>query len=696
MPGTDRLTQPSASLLSVARLPSRLLSADPLLFGLAAAAVGLLAGASVWVFKRAIDVVHYAAFGLLGARLASWAPWAIFLVPVLGGVLVGLLVHWLIGEERHHGVAGVIEAVALAGGRLRYRRIAQKALASAVSIGTGASVGPEDPSVQLGANLGSLVGLRLRLSEDRVRTLVAAGAGAGIAAAFNAPIAGIFFALEIVLAEMSSEALVGIILASVVSAVFTQAVSGPQPAFHVPAYSFHTAWELPLYLGLGLLAGPAGAAYIRLIFLLQDAFARVKVSRWIKTAVAGAGLGLVGLALPQVLGVGYDTIEKVLGSQPLPILLLVGLMVAKLVMTPWSLAGGFQGGLFAPGLFIGAMLGAAYAGIIAALVPSLGIAPAPFAMVGMAALIAAAMRAPLTAIVLLFEMTNDYRIILPLMFAVAVAMVLSERLEKFSVYGLALARKGVRLLRGRDVEVLDGIQVQEVMHAAETSLRPADTLATASEVLVRTRHHGLPVLDPERRLVGMLTLHDLDVALEEGLPPDTPIDQVASHDLVVAFPEESIGKALQRMATRDIGRLPVVSPEDQRQLLGILRRTDVIRAYELALSRRAAARQQAQESRLAAFSGAQVREFIVEETAPCEGKMVREVRWPHGSIVASLRRGGQVLVPDGQTLLLSGDVLVVVAEADDWERIRSLCESGHPQSPRGQTPNSDEAPKPAD
>ena len=488
--------------------------------GGAALLIGVLSGAGVWLFKRLIDLSHQIAFDSLGAGLASLAPWLIILVSAGGGLIIGLIAHFFIGEERHHGVAGIMEAVALAGGRLRYKRTPIKAIAAAVGIGFGASVGPEDPSVQIGANLGSMLGQILHLSDERVRTLVAAGAAGGIAAAFNAPIAGVFFALELIIGELSGS-LFGIVLAAVISAVFTQAVSGPQPAFHVPAYAFNSIAELPLYVGLGLIAGPVAAVYIRALYLAQDAFHAIHVPRWLKPVIAGSIIGLVGLFLPQIFGVGYDTIEKILGGAQLPFALLVALVLAKLVMTPISIGGGFLGGVFAPSLFLGATLGAAYGLLLQAVLPAFNITPAAFAMVGMAAVLAAAVHAPLTAIILLFEMTNDYRIILPLMFAVAVSLILAQHLQRDSVYSLGLARKGVRLQRGRDVDVLEALTVTEIMHTDLITLQESDSLTAAADLFMQSRRHGLPVTNASGELVDGTHVDGVDafhLAVLEPVP----------------------------------------------------------------------------------------------------------------------------------------------------------------------------------
>ncbi|HTP10161.1 MAG TPA: chloride channel protein [Anaerolineae bacterium] len=651
----------------------RVQPSESVVLGGAALVVGLASGAGVWLFKQLIELVYSLAYGRLGTSLSSIGPWLIVLIPVIGGIVVGLLLHFFVGAERHHGVAGIMESVALAGGRLRYKRMPIKAVAAALSIGVGASVGPEDPSVQIGSSFGSMFGQWLHLSDERVRTLVAAGAAGGIAAAFNAPIAGVFFALEIIVGELTGSMLGVVVLAAVISAVFTQAVSGPQPAFKVPAYAFQSVQELPLYLILGLLAGPIAALYIRALYFAQDVFHGLQVPRWIKPAIAGAIVGATGLFLPQILGVGYSTIEQILNGATFSIGLLLALLVAKLIMTPISIGGGFPGGVFAPSLFLGATLGAAYGTVAQQLFPGMNLAPQAFAMVGMAAVLAGAVHAPLTAIILLFEMTNDYHIILPLMFAVAISLWLSQRFQHDSVYVHGLARKGVRIQHGRDIEVLESLTVGEVMQTEVTPLHELDSLSSAADVFLRTRHHGLPVVNSAGELVGLLTVQDIERVQTNGGIVNQTVGEVCTRDLLVTYPDETIGAALRRMGARDVGRLPVVVRDNPRQLIGILRRTDLVRAYDIALTRRAAVRHHAQQVRLGAFTGVSVEEVVVEVQAPCANKRVSDAKWPRDSVIATLRRGQRVIIPHGDTVLKPGDVLVIAAEGEARDAVRRLC-----------------------
>ncbi len=655
------------------KLLSRISISETAILIAVAVFVGGLTGGGVWLFKRLIDLAHSFFYGGAAAAMSRFGGWTIVLIPVIGGVVVGLLMHYLVGVELHHGVTGIIESVALGGGRLRYWSAPVKAIAAALSIGAGASVGPEDPSVQIGANLGSLFGDKLRMSEERVRALVASGAAAGIAAAFNAPLAGVFFAIEIIMGEIAAGALGVVVLASVTSAVVTQALSGPEPAFIIPPYTFGSPWQLALYLVLGLLAGPVSAAYIRLLYIAQDIFHSWHVPRPLHTAAAGLLLGLIGLVLPQVLGVGYQTIGLVLSSSGFSLLMLVALMTAKLVMTPVSIGGEFPGGVFAPSIFIGAMLGGAVGTLGNLLFPGLHIEPGAFAMVGMAAVLAGAVHAPLTAILLLFEMTRDYRIILPLMFAVTVSLLISARLQPDSIYIFGLARKGLRIERGRDVEVLDGITVGEVMDKDFATLKEDEPLTQAAESMLKLRRHGLMVVDRDGGLCGVLTLQDIQNAQAERDPAQLKVEDAYSRDLVTAFPDETLSVAFRRMGVRDIGRLPVVSHEDPRHILGILRRSDTIRAYDLALTRRTALRNRAQQVRLGLLSGAQVQEIRVEPGAVCAGRKLSEVGWPRDSVIASLRRGSHLMVPHGETVLQDNDVLTFVVEGTDIDDIRQLC-----------------------
>lgn len=664
----------SATFRTIAAWVDRLQPPAPILLGVVAVLVGLASGAGIWIFKEMFSIAHDLLFDKAKGNFSPQTIWIVALFPVAGGLIVGLIRHYFIGKDRHEGVAGIIESVALAGGRLRYWRLPAKTTAAAISIGSGASVGPEDPSVQIGANLGSMLGQWFRLSDDRVRALVAAGAAAGIAAAFNAPFAGVFFALELILGEIGGSALSVVVVSAVVSAVFTQAVEGPQPAFHVPAYELHSAWELILYFGLGAIAGPISALYVKLLYKAHDLFGAWRIPRWLKPAAAGLAVGVVGIFLPQIFGVGYGTIEKILNGHEFGIMLLLAMLAAKLILTPLSVGGGFVGGVFAPSLFLGAALGGIYGLVAEYFFPNLGILPPAFAMVGMAAVLAGAVHAPLTAILLLFEMTHDYRIVLPLMFAVVVSMLISQRIRRESVYTLGLSRKGIRIERGRDVELLDSIRVSEVMQTDIETLLESDSLDTATVKLMHLHSHGLPVVNDAGELAGILTVGDIERTEMEEEAPSQTVGDICTRELLVTEPEETIGEVLRKMGVRDIGRLPVVDPRHPKRILGMLRRSDVIRAYEVALSKRAALRHRARQVRLGEVGRVDVHEITIEPGAHCIGFRVRDIAWPRDCVIATIRRGRRLLIPRGETALLAHDVLAVVAEEGEaLQQVREIC-----------------------
>ncbi len=584
--------------------------------------VGLASGIGVWIFKQLFngiyryafegidtplgilhrkgiilrffyDLANWAGFDGIGTALGSVGNWLIYFIPVLGGLAVGLISHFIIGKERYVGIAGIMESVALGGGRLPYRKIPTKTVAAALSLGTGASVGPADPSMQIGAYVGSMFGQLLRLSDERIRALVASGVAGGIAAAFNAPIAGIFIALEIIIGELSVNAFGIVTLASVISSVFTQAVSGHEPAFRIPAYAFNSAWELPLYFGLGVLSGLGSAFYIRLHHFTRSIFDTWTAPRWLKPVVAGLVVSLVGMYLPQIFGTGYATIENILYGKPMTVTLLLSLTLARLVLTPICISSGFHGGVFAPSLFSGATLGGAYGLIARQVFPSLNISPPAFAMVGMAAVLAGTIHAPISSFILLFEMTHDYRIILPLIAAVNVSLFLSWHLQHDSVYTLGLTRKGIRLQRGRDIDVLETITVSKVMETAIVTLRESDSLTVATDLLTRKRQHGLPVLSDAGELTGIITVQDIDRAQDDDSGTVRSVGEVCTRELLLAYPDETIGAALRRIGVRNVGQLPVVARNNPRHLIGLLHNTDIARAYDLTVTRRASTRHRA-------------------------------------------------------------------------------------------------------
>lgn len=680
--------------------------------------VGAGTGLGIVVFRHLIAICQSFFFHDLLGQLEAWGlgKAAAILPTLLGGALVGALMMMVEGFRRQRppepaggmgaggatamqvpgGVAGIIEATALAGGRLPYAKAPWRALAAALSIGSGASVGPEDPSVQIGANLGSALGQKLRFAEDHVRLLVAAGAASGIAAAFNAPIAGVFFALEVILGDFTPDAFGLVVLAAVVSSVVAQAALGAQPAFAVPPYELRTPLELPLYLLLGVLAAVVAVAYTRAVHTLEYRGAQSRLPRPLRTALGGLMVGLAaGLFFPQLFGVGYETIGRVLQGEHFPVALLGGLLVFKILLTALSLGMGFVGGVFAPSLFLGAMLGGLYGEVLSRVLPGMVAVPAAYAMVGMAAVLAGTIRAPLTATLILFEMTRDYRIILPLLAAVGVSVLIGERLLPGSIYLLSLRRRGINLVRGRDIDVMQGIAVEEAMSKEFIAFSRHTPLSEARTVLDRGHHHAGIVLDEAGELFGIVSINDIERMLagagasslvngtsgapvdkDAGLSTPQTVGEICTRDVITVFPDEPMGVALRRMAGRDVGRLPVVSRSDPRRVLGVVRRSDIVRAYNLAIIRKTAVAHRAAALRLGTLTGAEVLEIRLTDGSPAVGKRLADVSLPGECLIASVRRGRQVLVPSGRTELQAGDVLVAVCNREMSGALRDRLTGG--------------------
>ncbi len=638
--------------------------------GLLSCLVGLLTGGGIWLFKFLFNLIHQTTYIDFLNRFSDQKDWFIALIPLAGGIAVGLLMKYLGPKEKIHGTAGIIQAVEVSGGRLRYKNLPINTSAAVISLGSGASVGPEDPSVQIGANIGSMIGKFLHLADSQIIILVAAGAGAAIAAAFNAPIAGVFFALEIVIGDLSGRALGMILIATVASSAFTQAISGAQPAFLVQAYSMKSAWELFFYVGLGFLAGPISALYIHLLYWMQDFFHRWKIDRWLQTAFTGLCVGLVGIVLPQVLGVGYETISQILTKAQSGFWLLVVFVFGKLILTTFSIGGGFVGGVFAPSLFIGAALGGAYGIAMSTLFPSLGISPSAYALVGMAAVLAGSIHAPLTASLLLFEMTADYRIILPLMLAVAISMLVSQKIQPNSVYSLGLARKGFHLNRGKEIDVLATLQVKEVMKKDYSPLLETDSIENAKERLTLSHDNGLPVFSFTGELCGILTLSDI----EKSGDSEKIVADLCQKSPLVTYPNDSLSSALTLMSELSIGQLPVVNPDSPKKMVGILRREEVIDAYALALKKRLNQRHANRKEKLDAVTPdqVQIQEFVVGAKSLIAGKLLKEIQLPAGCVVASIRHRGHVNIPNGNSEVHKGDALVIVMQGEMVEQVRSL------------------------
>ncbi|MFQ5528450.1 MAG: chloride channel protein [Thermoanaerobaculia bacterium] len=635
--------------------------------------VGVGTGFGAVAFRwliRAISAIGYdsAVSGQLG-----WV--RLLLVPAVGGLIVGPLVYFWAREARGHGVPEVMEAIALRGGRIRPRVAVVKVLASGVCIGSGGSVGREGPIVQIGSTIGSTVGQALNFSDERIRSLVACGAAGGIAATFNAPIGGAIFAIEVILGRFSSLYFGAVVISAVVADVIAQVFTRDVRAFDVPEYALRNPWELLLYAALGLLAGLLAAGFSRGLYIVEDQWDRLRAVEWVKPALGGILLGVIGIlsyqvdGFPRVFGVGYDTIsDAMLGN--LALQATVVLLLLKMVATWTTLGSGGSGGIFAPSLFMGAMLGASFGSLANAYLPDISAPPGAYALVGMAAFFSAAAHAPITAILILFEMTGDYEIILPLMLATVISTLLSTLLSRESIYTLKLSRRGVRIEKGRDVDVLQTVSVAEIMTTDFGMVEESMPLDELTEEFARRQVQSFPVVDEAGDLTGMVSLSDLDRARAATQLEGARVTDIAtSGEILVAYPDESMGKALRRLGVRDVNRLPVIE-HGSRRPIGVVRRNDIVRAYNQALSRRGQELQQAEALGLGEIEDLSLVQVHLRQDSPAANQSVREIRLPEECLIVSLRRGDRQRVVRGSTRLEPGDIVTLVARQNSISEAR--------------------------
>lgn len=551
-----------------------------------AAIVGLAGGFGAIGFRYLIDFFQSISYGSAGNLIdeVQKIPWYLRIgIPALGGLFVGPIVYFLAREAKGHGVPEVMEAVALRSGIIRKRVVFIKSLASAVCIGTGGSVGREGPIVQIGSAIGSSIGQVFKVSADRIRTLVGCGAAAGIAATFNAPIAGSMFALEIVLGDFGLATFSPIVISSVAATAVSRYYLGDSPAFIVPAYELISAWELPLYVVLGLFCALVGVAFTTTLYRVEDIFDDIRFPEYLKAVLGGMLLGIMALVFPHLLGVGYGAMDLAL-AQALSWWVMFLLLLCKVLATSITIGSGGSGGIFAPSLFLGSMAGGFFGTGVHAIFPGVTASPGAYSIVGMGAVVSATTHGPLSAILILFEMTGDYKIILPLMIACIVGSLASGQLLKESIYTLKLARRGVNIRAGKEVNVLRSISVKDVMNTAVETIPENLSLGKFAEKISKSKYNSFPVVDEKKNLTGILSFIDYQGAVfDENLKDLVVAKDLATQDLVTVALDDNLYSALEKITLKDFSILPVVSPDNPLKLMGVLSRRDIIGAYDKAV-----------------------------------------------------------------------------------------------------------------
>ncbi len=571
---------------------SRLQLSENTVMAILAVIIGVLAGLGNYALRQLIDLIHHGVIvqGMdtfaIDLNAWDWNRLYLILFPLCGGLLM-IPMGAYYAKDLRFGFSRFLEEVNLGGGKVPSRTIFTRGLASAITIGTGGSAGQEGPIAQIGGAIGSKVGQTFRMSGDYLKTLVACGAASGVAATFNAPIAGVFFAHEIVLLssfELSS--FTSIVIASGMSTVVSRALLGDHPEFAPPAYDLGSVWELGFYLLLGIVVGLLAAWFMSWHYRIKDAFAALKLPRLAKPVLGGLLVGILGVFLPQIFGNGYSFIEQVLHGHGVWYIL-AALVLVKAVATSITLGSGLPGGVFAPSLFLGAMAGGTFGKLLQLGFPTLGISAGAYAMVGMGGFLAAATHAPMTGIFLLFEITSSYQVIVPIMLTCVIGVTICRRIHRYSLETYDLARNGIDLEAGKERNVMKSLLVGEVMSREPAAVAESMTLREFAQFIATHKETNFPLVNQSGELTGILSVQDfLGVVFEEDLLDLVVVKEIATQNVITAHEDEDIDQAMRKIGYRNIEQLPVVDRETHRRLIGILSRRDIISAYNRALMSR--------------------------------------------------------------------------------------------------------------
>jgi CIC family chloride channel protein len=554
-----------------------------------AAGIGLVAGGIAWILYKLIGLFtnlfffHRFDTTFVSPRTSHLGAWVIF-IPVIGGLIVGFMAKYGSPKIKGHGIPEAMEAVLFNRSRIQPRVAILKPLSAAIAIGTGGPFGAEGPIIQTGGAVGSLVGQFFHTTASERKVLLACGAAAGMSATFNTPIAGVILAIELLLFEFKSRSFIPLVIASTLATAVHMQTLGTGPMFAVAQVDFAIPRALPFYLVLGAICGLAAVGFSKLLYWVEDLFEKLPVDQLWWPAIGALGLGIIGYFVPRVLGVGYDTISEILNAQ-LALKLLLVVMIAKALALVISLGSGTSGGLLAPMFMSSAALGGVFAMVINRLFPSANLAAGAFALVAMGAVFGAASRATFAFIIFAFEITRDYNAVLPLMLVSVIADgVAMLFMPKTSIMTEKLARRGLRIHQDYETDILQQVAVAETMDRDVPTVPANMLIAELADRIAKhdpavSRHQGLFIVDGEGRLAGLITRGDVLRALDQDPEGILTVLEAGSRDLVVAFPDEMISEASDKMLHNEIGRLPVVERADPRKLVGYLGRNGVMAAH---------------------------------------------------------------------------------------------------------------------
>ncbi len=552
--------------------------------------IGLLAGFAAIGIRfliKEISLISFQGAGNFLENVLSTSWYWILIIPAIGGLIVGPIIYFLAPEAKGHGVPEVMQAILLKGGNIRPRVAFIKAIASSISIGTGGSVGREGPIIQIGSSLGSMIGQFLRVPSKRLKTLVGCGAAAGIAAAFNAPIAGALFAVEIILMDFAIAQFSPIVISSVIATVVSHTFEGKFAAFAVPKYQLVSPQEIGFYFVLGALAGLVSYLFIKLLYWCEDLFDnKMKLPEYINPAIGGLLIGAIALAFPQVMGVGYDSINLALYGN-MVWYVAFALIFIKIIATSITLGSGGSGGIFAPSLFMGAMLGFFFGYVVHSLFPEVTATPGAYALVAMGGLVAGTTRAPITAIIIVFELTNDYSIILPLTVTCIISVILSAKLTRESIYTLKLLLRNIGIKEGMEVNVMESLFVKDILRTDVESISESENFNQVVNKVLKGRSSEYPVVDKKNNVKGIISIYDVkEHFFEKEELKDLLIAADIANTKFETIPLESNCQiALDKMSRNDLDGLPVILSDEGNRLVGYIWRKDIQDSYQKEIDR---------------------------------------------------------------------------------------------------------------
>lgn len=561
----------------------------PFLF--VAVIVGLLTGYVAVVFHDAIMTLSFLCFsGLRSSGKATFIDnyWTIILpfIPAFGGLLVGLYNAFIVKKRPSHGLASVIKAVAQNDGVIDRKLWLHKSIVSVLSIGTGGGGGREAPIVQVGAAIGSTVAQMLRFSPNKTRTLLGCGAAAGLAAVFNAPIGGVMFAIEVLLGDFSVKTFSPIVIAAVIGTVLSRSYLGNSPTFNVPGYSLVSNTELLFYFLLGVLAGLSAVMFIKIYYAIEEWFQRIeqrwKIPVWAMPALGGLLSGLICMLLPQLYGFSYEAINNALrGNEGW--YQMIGIYLLKPVVAALTVGSGGSGGMFAPAMKMGAMLGGMFGNIVHTLFPTITASSGAYALVGMGALTAGIIRAPLTVILILFEVTGNYEIVLPIMFAAVTSSLIARLTYRHSMETYVLEKEGVRVGYGIALSVAEHISIADVMKTDYITFTLSESANNIIDVFFNTPESSFLVIEKEGQFSGIISLEEMRLLLKEDSLVGLIAEDIVRKNVPVLYATTKLDEALKLFEITDFNMLPVLDDKDNT-LLGVVRQEEAFAYYRKQLN----------------------------------------------------------------------------------------------------------------